>query len=139
MTDTVFSPSLFVQSLVAPHTRDLADERLSKKKLGKWSRWILDTSLLSSADLYIYLKARFGPPNGVMMVVRGPHSGNFIQWHYTLKSGTSNFDIIGLNTRTEFWISEYPNLGVDNWVELVAEIKKDFKRFGPKLKEIKKE
>ena len=134
---TAFIPSLFVQSLVAPHTKDLVDEELSKKKQGKGSRWVLDASL-KPADLYIYLKARFGPPNGVIMIFRGQHSDNFIQWHYTLKSGSSYFEILGLNTRTEFWISEYRNLSSENWVELVAEIKKDFKRFGPKLKDVRK-
>lgn len=136
--DTTFIPSLFVQSLIAPNTKDLVDEELSKKKKrGKGSRWVLDTSL-TPADLYIYLKARFGPPNGLIMIVRGSHSDNFIQWHYTLKSGPSYFEILGLNTRTELLISEYPNLSNENWVELVTEIKKDFKRFGPKLKEVRK-
>jgi len=132
-----FSAPLFIQSLIAPQTRDLADEWLSNKKRGKGSRWILDKSL-APADLYVYLKARFGPPNGVMMIVRGPHSDNFIQWHYTLKSGSSNFEILGLNTRTEFWISDYPNLGDNHWTELVDSIKKDFSRFGTKLNEIRK-
>jgi len=135
--DNAFSSSLFVQSLVAPDTRDLAGEWVSKRQRGKGSRWVLDTSL-SPADLYIYLKARFGPPNGVMMILRAPHSDNFIQWHYTLKSGISDFEILGLNTRTEFMISEYDNLGENDWSALVAEIKRDFKRYGPKLKEVRK-
>lgn len=136
-----FSPSLFVQSLVAPNTLDLADELLSKPKREKrerGSRWILDNSL-SPADLYVYLKARFGTPNGVTMIVRGAHSDNFIQWHYSLKSGSSKFDILGLNTRTEFWLSGYGNLGNNDWIELVASIKRDFSRFSPKMKEVRKQ
>jgi hypothetical protein len=135
-----FSPSLFVQSLVAPSTGDLADEVLSKhkRKRGKGSRWILDDRL-SPADLYVYLKARFGPPNGVIMIVRGPHSDNFIQWHYTLKSSSSTFEILGMNTRTEFLISDYPALGNNDWTELVESIKRDFSRFGPKMKEVRKQ
>jgi len=108
---TSFVPALFVETLFAPKTCELSNEWFSKKKSEKGSRWILDNSL-SAADLYVYLKARFGSPNGVIMIARAPHSNNLIQWHYTLKSGTTNFNIIGMNTRTEFLILNYPNLGI---------------------------
>jgi hypothetical protein len=137
-----FLPSLFVQSLVAPTTLDLADKLISKhehkQKREKSSRWILDERL-SPAELYVYLKARFGPPNGVTMIVRGPHSDNFIQWHYTLESNSSTFEIFGMNTRTEFWISDYPTLGDNDWTGLVEAIKGDFSTFGPKMKEVRKQ
>jgi len=127
---------IFVHSLVAPDTKSLVDEELSRKKRAKGSRWDLENSI-SPADLYIYLKARFGPPNGVIMIARSPHSDNFIQWHYTLKSGSAYLDILGLNTRTEFWLSDYPGLTSEDWTALIDAIKSDFKRIGPKLKEVR--
>lgn len=128
---------IFVNSLVAPDTKTLIEKERSRKNRSKGSRWDIDDSI-SPADLYIYLKARFGAPNGVMMVARGPHSDNFIQWHYTLKSGSAYLDVLGLNTRTEFWLSDYPNLTLDDWSALIDAIKSDFGRVGTKLKEVRK-
>src|SRR5690349_20511640 len=34
---------------------------------------------VSPLDLYVYLKVRFGPPNDIMMVARGPGLENIIQ------------------------------------------------------------
>lgn len=130
------SATLFVQSLEAPDMASLAGEALAKKKREPGSRWTVDKSL-SPADLYIWLKARFGPPNGIIMTARSPSSDNFIQWHYTLRSGTSDMDILGLNTRTEIMISGYANLAAEDWAALVAAIKKDFGRMGSKLKEVR--
>src|SRR5262245_54955741 len=45
--------------------------------------WANDGSI-SLLDLYCYLEARFGPPNGISMLFRKPSSDNAIQWHYTL-------------------------------------------------------
>ena len=41
---------------------------------------------LSPLDLYVYLKARFGPPNGVQMALRNQSSDNLVHWHYTLRA-----------------------------------------------------
>ena len=135
---TIFFASKFVQTLTAPNTHDLADEWLSKKEYGKGSTWNLKSNL-SPADLYVYLKARFGPPNGVMMLARAPHSDNLIQWHYTLKSDSAKLEIVGFNTRTEFMISDYPNLSEADRSALVDAIKMDFGRLGHEMNNVRKE
>src|SRR6266536_953505 len=58
--------------------------------------WANDGSI-SPLDLYCYLKARFGPPNGISMLFRKPSSDNAIQWHYTLFSSGSMIDFFGMN------------------------------------------
>jgi len=131
------SANIFVSSLTAPKTIELVESELSKKKKKPGSTWCLDNSL-SPADLYTYLKARFGPPNGTMMIVRSPSTDNFIQWHYTLKSGKEFIDIMGMNTRTEIWISGYKGLSLEDWHSLVKAIKDDFKKYGSKMKEVRK-
>ena len=89
--------AIYVQSLKAPDFTILADEVLSNKRRAKGSVWTVDESI-TPADLYIYFHARFGSPNGTMMVARAPHSNNLIHWHYTLKSGSTYLDVIGLST-----------------------------------------
>jgi hypothetical protein len=131
---------LFVNTLALP-SRDEVVERflhpVKKSQRAPGSRWCIDESL-SAADLYIYLKARFGPPNGGMMAVRAPHSNNFIQWHFTLKSGKYFVDFLGLNTRTEIWIGGYQSLSSMDWAALVHAIKEDFHNFGQQMKIVRK-
>jgi hypothetical protein len=50
---------------------------------------------VSPLDLYVYLKARFGPPNDVMMVARAPGLENIIQWGYALASCGHLFRVHG--------------------------------------------
>lgn len=124
--------AIYVQSLKAPDFTILADEVLSNKRRAKGSVWTVDESI-TPADLYIYFHARFGSPNGTMMVARAPHSNNLIHWHYTLKSGSTYLDVIGLSTRTELWISDYTNLTDEDWRALIAAIKNDFGSYGKEL------
>lgn len=123
---------IFVHSLIAPPLKESVNSFLSKKRGSPGSRWCLDESL-SAADMYVYLKARFGPPNGVMMIARSPSSENFIQWHYTLKSGKDHIQIMGMNTRTELWISGHQRLSQEDWGSLINAIKEDFSNYGSKM------
>lgn len=130
------SATLFVHSLTAPNMHELAQQFLDKKKRSASGRWAIDASL-SPYDLYVYLKARFGPPNGVAMIVRRPDSDNFIQWHYTLKSGTSYLDIMATNTRLEIILSGYSQLDSDDWNALIRALKQDFATYGSRMTEVR--
>jgi hypothetical protein len=43
---------------------------------------------LVPADVYCYLKARFGEPNGFQTFIRRNDSNNWIHWDYVLKAMT---------------------------------------------------
>jgi hypothetical protein len=89
---------------------------------------------VSPLDLYVYLKARFGPPNDVMMVTRAAGLENLIQWGYALTSGGHLFRLHGTSGRVEF-IGE--RLPPNDWRALIAAIKQDFARFGQQMKEVR--
>jgi len=125
--------SMFLASLKAPSIKYVASLALKQKKRKKGSHWCIDQSL-SPYDLYTYLKARFGSPNGVTMLFRKPSTDNFIQWHYTLLSGENLVELIGFNTRMEIWIEGYPDLSHEDWEALVRAIKQDFAARGKELK-----
>jgi hypothetical protein len=131
---------IFVNTLSLPSSDEVVARFLHPAKQPvrtPASRWCIDESL-SAADLYIYLKARFGPPNGAMMAVRAPHSNNLIQWHFTLKSGKFYVDFVGMNTRTEIWIQGYQKCSSADWAAVVKALKDDFHNFGPQMKNIRK-
>lgn len=132
------SAPLFLQSLTVPPQLELAEKALKQAKREKGSLWTVDNSI-SPYDLYSYLKARFGAPNGLSMLFRSPSTDNLIQWHYTLKSGEFLVEFLGFNTRVEIWIEGHPNLANEDWTALIAAIKADFKNHGPRLKEVRAE
>jgi len=58
-----------------------------------------DCNLISSLDIYSYLKARFGAPNGFQMQLKKPNSDNLIHWNYTLTAGAARIDFVGFRLR----------------------------------------
>lgn len=85
---------------------------------------------VSPLDLYSYLKARFGPPNDVMMAARAPGLENLIQWGYALGSERHVFRVHGTSSRVEFMGERF---SPEDWRALVTNIKQDFARFGPQM------
>src|ERR1039458_5233170 len=59
------------------------------------SQWILQ-DVISPLDLYVYLRARFGKPNGFQMALKNQSSDNYVHWHWTLQYEDQVFHIMGL-------------------------------------------
>ncbi len=119
----------------APPGRE-AFEDLRTRGPGSGSRWINDGSI-SPMDLYVYLKARFGEPNGFQMAFRTPGTDNLIQWHYSIIVETERMEIMGMNTRLEFMTSI--TLTRPEWAKLVVNLKEDFGRHGPAMSRVRAE
>jgi hypothetical protein len=99
-------------------------------------RWDPGISL-RPADIYCYLKARFGKPNGSLMFSVPPSSDNLIHWHYTLVSGEDTLHIQEIGARVELTASSTPPLCDDDWRQLVTHLKDDFSRLGPQMKAVR--
>ncbi|KUM25835.1 hypothetical protein AU467_24280 [Mesorhizobium loti] len=52
-------------------------------------------SKLKPVDIYCYLKARFGEPNGFQNFLRKNDSDNWIHWDYSLEAGESDVYFAG--------------------------------------------
>jgi len=102
------------------------------------ARWILPESL-SPLDLFCYLRARFGHPNGPTMLIRQNSTDNLIQWHYTLRTGTIPIDIVGLTSRIEISFTHVPKFSEANQRKLVENIKKDIIKRAPELKTVRQQ
>ncbi|MGD0078242.1 MAG: hypothetical protein ABSB91_06415 [Sedimentisphaerales bacterium] len=103
----------------------------------KISRFVL-TGQISQFDLYCYLKARFGIPNGIAMAFRAPTSENMIQWSYLVIANNHFIELVALNTYTSICIHGTDTFDESRFKALVENIMKDFQRIDSKLSEIKR-
>lgn len=130
----------FLQSLVAPHPKVLAEQMSSERKTGKpaavWT-WIHE---VVPADLYCYLGARFGPPNGLQNFLRKDDSDNLIHWEWVLlhPSSSTYIHILGMNFRTELWVTGGLSVVDADRLELAVRIKADFGAHGAKMGELRR-
>lgn len=120
-------PADFVERLEFVHPKDAIAFLQRKERPRAGTRWILKNEV-RPADLYCYLGARFGAPNGIQSFLRSNDSDNLIQWEWFLQYGDGFVAIQGMNFRTEIGV-----LGLGTWEEVekdefVQQLKKDFAR-----------
>jgi hypothetical protein len=81
---------------------------------------------LSPVDMYCYLKARFGRPNGFQTFLRRDDSDNLIHRVFHLKARSQDIYISSASREMLFVLSE--NLADEDWRNLILKIKVDYKR-----------
>lgn len=126
----------FVDKLVAVNPRDFMDQLKSEDRPHFDTFWQLQNEI-KPADLYCYLYARFGPPNGIQNFLRADHSDNLIHWEWTVQAHDRVLLIQGHNFRTEFWVSG-AELTQDSLDQLINGIKESFPSYGPQMGKIRK-
>lgn len=99
-------------------------EHIKKEK----SSSLVVRTKLTPLDIYCYLKARFGEPNGLQNFLKKDDSDNWIHWDYLVLCGANYIYICG--TSREIHIVVYENLSDQDWHILIDNIKKDFDRVG---------
>jgi hypothetical protein len=78
-------------------------------------------------DIYCYLKARFGEPNGFQTrLARKNTSDNLFHWDFNLKASDEVVYISGTNREVHLMVSEA--LSDEQWPQLVGKIKGDYAR-----------
>ena len=95
------------------------------------------TDAISPLDVYCYLKARFGEPNGLMMALRSPTIENFCHWQYMVESDGTILDFMGLNVRTELRV--YGQLVADDnlWKLFEARLIGEFKATRKRMSQVR--
>jgi len=98
--------------------------------------WSLGNEI-KPADLYCYLYARFGPPNGIQNILREDTSDNLIHWEWELLSQGCIMLIQGQNFRTDIWLSgeEQPPEALK---ALVLALRETFHVYGPGMGKVRK-
>ncbi len=99
------------------------------KKRPKESRNLLVVrTQLRPVDVYCYLVARFGQPNGFQNFLRKDDSDNWIHWDFNVKAGA--VDVYFAGTYRDIHIIVGEALTDEQWKQLVLAIKHDYRRVG---------
>lgn len=99
--------------------------------------WRLENELKPS-DLYCYLYAKFGPPNGMQNLLRGDHSDNLIHWEWTFGHKNGLVFIQGQNFRTEIHLLGDWDEATYGRDEFLTEVRADLAVQGPQMAEIRR-
>lgn len=105
----------------------------------KGSRSVKNLALsnFTQFEIYSYLLARFGKPNGFQMLLKAPHADNLIHWHWTLMYDESYIDFVGYLSRVEITASQINGeIALEHMSSL---IKNDIRNYGEKINSLKKE
>jgi hypothetical protein len=102
-----------------PHTQTEEERRTRRAVLAV-------RHYLSPVDVYCYLKARFGEPNGFQNFLRADHSDNWIHWDFNLKAGDEDVYISGKSREIDILISV--EMRDVDWRDLIVAIKADYQR-----------
>lgn len=85
-------------------------------------------SKLTQADVYSYMRARFGRPNGFQNFLRKDDSDNLVHWDFNLKAIDVDVYVQGRMRDIMVMVSE--PMTDSNWKELIIAMKGDFARVG---------
>lgn len=91
---------------------------------------------LVPVDVYCYLKARFGKPNGFGNRLRAQHSDNLVHWEFLLKAGDDDVLITGWIRQVRIMVSA--RMTDQDWLNLILAIKGDYKRVSKKKSSVLK-
>lgn len=106
----------------------------SRPKVGTW---IIHKGI-SPLDLYVYLRARFGEPNGFAMTLKHPSSDNLIHWNWTLQSGSSVIELLGYQLQVLIGIDDTDDPSEAEVSALINGLKADFAAHGKAMSVVKK-
>ena len=140
---TADAAAAFVASWRLLEKRGLADRLLElsdkeRPRRGEVVQWEIKNEV-RPADLFCYLGARFGKPNGFQNFLRADHSDNLIHWEWSVASGPALINLQGLNFRTEIWaIEAEPSLLEVSKEYLAGAIKADFANYDEEMTTIRK-
>lgn len=103
---------------------------------GPFKSFLIVRQHLSPVDVYTYLKARFGEPNGFQNFLRKDDSDNWIHWDFNLKAADEDVYISGTYREIHLMLSE--KMADDNWRDLILKIKSDYERVAKEKSEVLK-
>ncbi len=130
-------PGDFIASLRPMHPREVF-EMITKNAWPKGGAMFELVNELRPLDLFCYLGARFGQPNGFQNFLRKDDSDNLIHWEWTLRHKAGIVSFQGMNFRTE--VHTYGDVGAaeSDKDALVAQVKADFAAHGSVMSDVRK-
>lgn len=97
------------------------------------------TNEIKPLDLYCYLYAKYGPPNGMQSLLRSDDSDNLIHWEWALAGEYGLTFIQGQNFRSEVHlIGEFKGKGL-TLEDFICQVKSDIGNYGKQISQLRKE
>lgn len=107
--------------------RAKSEKKRRRAKRGRGSTLVLQESV-SPFDVYTYLHARFGEPNGLQTLLARDDSDNLFHWDFYLKAGGANLQFVGateeVHVHFDFAVSD------KDCRAFIAALRTDFARVG---------
>lgn len=98
--------------------------------------WEIGNELLP-VDIYCYLHAKYGAPNGLQNFLRSDDSDNLIHWEWAFATEDGIILVQGHNFRSEVHlIGDFKDKGHET-SHLIQQFKSDFPAHGKKMKEVR--
>ena len=129
--------SNLVASLVGAHPREIIENMKSEDRPKGGGRLVIRNEIIPS-DIYCYLGARFGAPNGLQNFLRKDDSDNLIHWEWTLRCKEGWVTFQGMNFRTELWFNGDFSVSESDIPMFVRQLKSDFASYGKQMSELRK-
>ena len=123
--------------LMVRHLKGMVGHLKGESSKGPVSSWIVNDTL-TPIDLYVYLKARFGAPNGFAMTLKNSTVDNLTHWNWTLQVNDHVIEFMGLNLYAVAHIEGYVDPTPRDLAEFSASIKADFSNHGPQMSRVRK-
>lgn len=122
------SSNFFDNLTVVPPADIVEAVQNDKRPTGRGMVWTIRNEVLPS-DLYCYLRAKFGPPNGLQNLFRKDDSDNLIHWEWVLNSDFGWLSFIGMSFRTELLFTGSFPFDESYKSTLTKIIKSDFRNY----------
>ena len=128
-----------LKALTAPTTKECVEEYTQHKAASRdWkSRHFYVREGIRPVDLYCYLSARFGPPNGVQSLIRADHSENIFHWHYCLDADGKRIEILAAIYKIEVFYPEAFCYSNAPQTDFISAIKEDFQTYKDQIKAVR--
>src|SRR5260370_42414198 len=101
------------------------------------TKWILKNEI-KPVDLYCYLGARFGRPNGLQNFLRADDSNNLIHWDWFVSFEDGFISFLGMSFRTEILLFGEEPLTDQDKEKFIHLLKCDFAKHGHEMGKIRK-
>jgi hypothetical protein len=131
-------PKNFVEELQFVHPKDFVNALKGEETRAHCTAtWVLRNEL-RPVDIYCYLGARFGGPNGIQNILRADTSDNLIHWDWFLQYRNGLVQILGASFRTQIHILGLPEITYQDREAFIQQIKNDFQKHGHAMGSIRK-
>ncbi|WP_042141319.1 hypothetical protein [Pseudomonas parafulva] len=118
------------------HPKIVAQIFLEKKYPKGFKGWILKNEI-KPVDMYCYLYAKYGPPNGFMNFLKSNSSDNLVHWEWTLINDDGLIQIQGQLYKTEIHLLGVFNRPAITKQSLIEQFRSDLKKYGKQMKDIR--